>query len=182
MAATATGKTGREAREDLRDRLSVPPQHTDGTRVNAPGEDLRPPRERLADEGRAPRTRAQIYNEMDPQEWACRSQEHQWAQLAPGADKLPNGMRVSAAGRGQLLFEWDCLHGCGRYREELTDRNFGIVWRRYGTRRGKRHTVVHRDESMTKAEMREDTYAGNKKLITQAVREAKAAARAAAKS
>jgi hypothetical protein len=180
MMARAT--TPRETREDLHDRLAVPPRRPDGSRATAPGEDLTPPRERAAREGRAPRTRAQIAAEMDPQEWACRSQEHSWPQLVPGADELPRGMRVSAAGRGQVLFESDCLHGCGRFREELTDRNFGIVWRRYGTRKGHRHTVVHQDETMTKAEMREGTYGASKALIRDAVRESRNAARAAARS
>ena len=177
---TATGKTGKESREDLRDRLSVPPRHADGTRVNSPGEDLRPPRERAADEGRGPRTQAQIQSDMDPQEWACRSQEHSWPQLLPGASKLPEGMRVSPAGRGDVLFTEDCLHDCGRYRETLTERGFVLVWRRYGTRKGYRHTVIHRDETLTKAAMREGTLGSNKKLIGQAVRDARKAAGKAA--
>ena len=177
--ATATGKPAREAREDLRDRLSVPPKHADGTRVNAPGEDLRPPRERAADEDRAPRTLDQIAAEMDPQEWACVSQQHWWPQLVPYATELPRGMHVSAAGGGDVLFTEDCLHDCGRFRETLTQRGFIVIWRRYGTRPGKRHVVIHRDESMTKAQMREHTMGSNKKVIAAAVREARAAAKAA---
>jgi len=165
-----------EARADLRHRLSIPPPG-----VNAPGEDLTPPAERAARDGLAPRTRAQILAEMDPQEWACRSQEHSWPQLVPGAARLPRGMRVSPAGSGNVLFTEDCLHDCGRYRETLTERGFIVVWRRYGTRPGRRHTVVHRDESMTKTEMREDVYTSNKKLLAQAVRDATAAAKAAAR-
>jgi hypothetical protein len=170
------GRIDREDREDLRHRLSIPPPG-----VNAPGEDLTPPAERAARDGRAPRTRAQIYNEMDPQEWACRASEHYWPQLVPGATELPPGMRVSAAGAGNVLFEADCLHGCGRYREELTERGFIVISRRYGTRPGHRHTVVHRDESMTKTEMREDVYGANKKLLEKAVKAATAAARQAAR-
>jgi hypothetical protein len=156
----------REARDDLRNRLSEA------------GEDLRPPRERLADEGRAPRTRAQIQAAMDPQEWACRSAEHSWAQLVPGAVKVPEGMRVFAAAGGNVVIEWDCLHDCGRYREELCTRNLEIVERKYGTRPGYKHVVIHRDETMTKAAMREGVYSSNRKLLRQAVRDAKAAAKA----
>ena len=180
--ATATDKTGRESRDDLRARLSGADTPLEDRQNRGRGEDLRPPAVRAADEGLAPRTRAQIFSVMDPQEWACRSQEHSWAQLAPGATELPRGMRFSAAGAGQVLQEDDCLHGCGRFRESLYDRNFALVWRRYGTRPGHRHTVVHRDELMTKAEMREDTLGSNKKLIGQAVRAAKAEAKAAAQS
>lgn len=148
-------------------------------RLSEAGEDLTPPRERAAREGTAPRTRAQIAAEMDPQEWACRSTEHSWAQLGPSAIEIPAGMQVRAAAGGNVLVEWDCLHDCGRYREELCTRNLEIIERRYGTRRGYRHVVIHRDEAMTKAEMREGTYASNKKLLRQAVRDAKAAAKAA---
>jgi len=179
--ATAT-TPARETREDLHDRLAVPPKHADGTPVNAPGEDLRPPRVRAADEGRAPRTQAQIYAAMDPQEWACRSQEHHWSQLVPGMTELPRGMRFSAAGAGQVRQEDDCLHNCGRYRETIYDRNFAVVSRTYGTRPGYRHTVIHRDEAMTKGQMRGDTLGSNKKLIKAAVRATTAEARAAAKA
>jgi hypothetical protein len=160
----------RESTQAVRDRLE------------AAGEDLTPPRERAAREALAPRTPAQIQADMDPQEWACRSQEHSWAQLLPGATEIPDGMRVTAAGRGQVRFEMDCLHGCGRFREELTDGRFTIISRRYGTRPGHRHVVVHRDETMSKAQMREGTYGSNKKLLQQAVREARAAAREAARA
>ena len=78
-----------------------------------------------------------------------------------------------------MLFEEDCLHGCGRYRETLTSRGFIVVDRRYGTRPGRRHTVIHRDEGMTKTEMREDVYAANKKMLARAVKDANAAAKAA---
>jgi hypothetical protein len=139
-------------------------------RLEAAGEDLTPPRERAAKERRGPRTQAQIAAEMDPQEWACRSQEHSWPQLVPNADRLPEGMRVSAAGRGQLLFTDDCLHDCGRYRETLTDRHFRPIWRRYFTRPGKRHTVIHQDEAMTKSEMRQGTLLTNRELITEAAK------------
>ena len=158
-----------ETRADVRERLE------------AAGEDLTPPAERAAREELAPRTRKQIMAEMDPQEWACRSQEHSWPQLAPGAVRIPRGMRVSPAGSGNVLFEEDCLHDCGRYRLTVTERGFIVVWRRYFTRPGRRHTVVHRDESMTKTEMREDVYAANAKLLAQAVRESAAAARQAAR-
>lgn len=170
MASTATGRPAREARQAVRERLE------------AAGEDLRPPRERAAGEGRGPRTRAQIQSDMDPQEWACRSQEHSWPQLLPGATVLPEGMRVSAAGQGNIRFEADCLHGCGRFRVELVSRGLAIISRDYGTRPGYRHVVIHRDETMTKAAMREGTYGSNRKLIQGAVREAKAAAKAGAQS
>lgn len=143
----------------------------DRDRLEAAGEDLTPPAERAARTLQAPRTRAQIASEMDPQEWACRSQEHSWPQLLPNATRLPAGMRLSAAGRGNVLFEEDCLHDCGRFRETLTERGFSVVWRRYGTRPGYRHVVVHRDEAMTKAEMRQETYGSNARLIREAVRQ-----------
>lgn len=146
-------------------------------RLEAAGEDLTPPRERAAEEGRGPRTRAQVFAEMDPQEWACRSQDHRWPLLLPGATRIPEGMRVSAAGQGNVLFEADCLNGCGRYREELTERGFALVWRRYGTRKGHRHTVIHRDEALTKAEMRGEVYGSNRALIREAVRASRQAAR-----
>jgi hypothetical protein len=194
-AVTEPGGPATSADEDraaLRARLSIPPGETAEERAaRGPGEDLRPPRVRAADEGLAPRTQAQIAAVMDPQEWACRSQEHSWPQLVPGADEIPAGMRVSAAGQGNVLFEEDCLHDCGRFRETLTQQGFIVIWRRYGTRPGYRHTVVHRDETMTKGAMREYTLGSNSKLITRAVkadtaarkareREARAAAKAAA--
>ena len=177
----ATTKTLQEDRSDLRHRLTGADTPLEDRINRGPGEDLTPPRERAALEGTGPRTRAQIFAEMDPQEWACRSQEHSWPQLVPGADKLPPGMHVSAAGQGNVLFEEDCLHGCGRFRETLTQRGFVIIWRRYGTRPGHRHVTVHRNESMTKAEMREDTFSSSRKLIQAAVRESKAVAREAVK-
>jgi hypothetical protein len=170
-----------KTRAQLHERLTVPPRHADGTRVNAPGEDMRPPRVRAADRGLAPRTPAQIAAVMDPQEWACRSQEHSWAQMLPGADKIQRGMRFSAAGGGNVLQVDDCLHDCGRYRETLLQNGFMIVSRTYGTRPGYRHTIVHRDEAMTKGEMRRGTLSGNSKLIKKAVREDTAARKAAAR-
>jgi|ERR1051325_8579672 len=178
----ATDKPPRGSREDLRHRLSGADTPLEDRQNRGPGEDLRPPAERAADEGRAPRTKAQIFSQMDPQEWACRSQEHSWPQLLPGADELPRGMRFSAAGGGAIRQEDDCLHDCGRYRETVYDRHFAVVSRTYGTRPGKRHTVIHRDEAMTKAEMREDVLSTSRKLIRQVVKETTAAAKAAAKA
>lgn len=172
----------RESRDDLRNRLSGDSTPLEDRQNRGPGEDLRPPRERLADEGRAPRTRAQIQAAMDPQEWACRSAEHSWAQLVPGAVRVPEGMRVFAAAGGNVVIEWDCLHDCGRYREELCTRDLAIIERKYGTRPGYKHVVIHRDETMTKAAMREGVYDSNRKLLRQAVRDAKAAAKAGAQS
>lgn len=175
--------SGKESREELHDRLTVPP-HRPGQqeRVNAPGEDLRPPAVRAADEGLGPRTREQIFAVMDAQEWACRSQDHRWAQLVPGAKELPEGMRVSAAGAGNVMFEWDCLNGCGRYRKELCQNGYIVVSRTYGTRPGHRHTVIHRDETMTKTTMREGVYAGSSKMLDKAVRADTAARRAEARA
>jgi hypothetical protein len=175
----AATKPARETREELHDRLTVPPRHADGTRVNAPGEDLRPPRVRAAGEGLAPRTREQILAVMDAQEWACRSQEHSWPQLLAGATEPPAGMRFSAAGAGNVLQADDCLHDCGRYRETLLQNGYMIVSRTYGTRPGRRHTVVHRDEAMTKGEMRQSTLSANAKLIKAAVKADTAARKAA---
>lgn len=171
-AGTVTGDQDRlrETRADVRRRLTGDGQTREERARRGPGEDLTPPAERAAREGRGPRTKAQIFGEMDPQEWACRSQEHHWPQLLPGATEIPRGMRVSAAGRGNVLFEEDCLHDCGRYRETLTERGFAVVWRRYGTRKGRRHTVIHQDETLTKAEMRESTLSASKDLIRAAIR------------
>ena len=180
MAASKTAPTAKfrdvaqQARQVIEDPADV------RGRLEAAGEDMRSPAVRLADEGRAPRTPAQIQSEMDEQEWACRSQEHSWPQLRPGATRLPQGMRVSPAGSGNVLFEADCLHGCGRFREELTDRGLVVIDRRYGTRKGHRHVVVHRNETMTKAQMRGATYGSLKTLIRQAVKDAREEARAAA--
>jgi hypothetical protein len=171
---TAAGEPGGESSAERHDQLAIPPPG-----VNAPGEDLRPPAVRAADENLAPRTPEQIASVMDPQEWACRSQEHSWPQLVPGADEIPKGMRISAAGRGNVLFEEDCLHYCGRYRETLTQQGWVVVWRRYGTRPGYRHTVVHRDEAMTKSSMREHTLSSNEELITKAVEKSATETRAA---
>lgn len=179
-SATATGNT--ETRENLRERLTGADTPLEDRQDRGPGEDLTPPAERAAREGQGPRTQAQIFAEMDPQEWTCRSTEHSWAQLGPGAIEIPPGMRVFAAAGGNVMVEWDCLHDCGRFREELCTRNLEIIERRYGTRPGRRHTVIHRDESMTKAEMRQAVYGSNKKLISQAVRISAEGAKAAAKA
>lgn len=182
--AAARENTPGEPEQDraaLRERLTGADTPLENRRARGPGEDLTPPAEREAAEGLAPRTQAQIASEMDPQEWACRSQEHSWPQLVPGATEVPRGMRFSAAGSGNVRQTDDCLHDCGRYRETVLANGFVVVSRTYGTRPGYRHTVVHRDESMTKAGMREHTLGSNAKLIRRAVKEATAETRAAAR-
>jgi hypothetical protein len=175
----------KETREDLRNRLTGADTPLADRASRGPGEDLTPPRERAAREGRAPRTAAQIMAEMDPEEQACRGQEHTWPTLKPNAPELPRGMSVSAAGGGCVLIREDCLNDCGRYRETLTGpRGFYDSGgdRRYATRRGRRHTVIHRDEAVPKSVLRKGTFDTNAALFREAAKASSEAMKAEAKA